>query len=275
MVTGGVAVVGTSAGLAYYFATRGTLEHSARRPERMDTPAAAQDLITRWVSRDGNEVRFATRDGLPPPARWTGPPRIMPIPAGAHEVPVISPRRTRLVPEGFNRMTGERVKYLDAIRRVLRNAGYNWDARVLMILWAIESGWDNSCWGFNVGNIKAQGTVYARSFAELQSTRKVFVTVRESNAVQVFGDRVASIDGYHAFDTAEAYARYTNRLLTTYPGAIAALEQGGEAGAAAFARALYGGPRKYSPANVDTQVSKYTGSFNSTARLIGAARFVR
>lgn len=267
---GGVVAIGGGIA-AYFLLTQGTTQFALRRTVNPANP----DRITEWVSRDGNEVRFVSREGAPTFGSWTRGVYVAAIPAGAHEVPVIEPRRTPLVPEGFNRFNGERVKYLDAIRRTIRGAGLNWDARVLMLLWAVESGWDRAVYGNNQGNIKSQGTVYARSFPELRASKRVFVTVADSVGVSVFGDRVRSIDGYHAFATPEAYARYTARLMGSYPGALAALEGGGLAGAQAFARALYGGARKYSPAPVATQVEKYTGGWNASERLIGAARWVR
>lgn len=270
-----IGVAGTGAAAAgaygiYYLATRGSIEGIARRPLTVIDNAA----LTRWIERDGKEVRFADNRTAPEPKPWTHRAYQFPIPADAREVPVTTPYRTPFVPGGFNRLTSDRVKYLDAIRGILSRAGLNWDARVIMILWANESGWDRAVYGFNAGNIKSQGTVYQRDFPTLLSTKKVFVTVPESVGIMVFADRVASVDGYHAFRSAEDYARYCARILSRYTGAIPALERGGIEGAEAFARALQGGPRKYSPASVEDAVAMFRGSWNSSARLIGA-RYVR
>jgi hypothetical protein len=172
-------------------------------------------------------------------------------------------------------MTRQRVLFLNAIRRAIQSAGLNWDARVLMPLWANESNWDRSNFGYNVGNIKAQGTVFARSFAQLVETKTVWVVVPESTGVMVFGDRVASIDGYHAFANATAYCRYAARRFASFPGALDALQRGGEEGAANFARALQGGARRYSPADMASTLEMFVGSYRKSRRLIGEVDYQR
>ncbi|MBL8228997.1 MAG: peptidoglycan-binding protein [Bryobacterales bacterium] len=242
---------------------------------RNPVASISNESITRWVTRDGKEVRFATREGLPQYASWTRPV-IFPLPPGARNVPVIAPYRTPLVPGGFNRLTSDRVRFLDAIRAALSAAGLNWDARVMMPLWANESGWDRANYGNNVGNIKSQGSVYSPSYARLIETRQVAVTVRESVGVMVFADRVRSIDGYHAFSTAAHYARYCERIFSSYPGALRALQSGGLEGAQAFAHALQSRRgHHYSPASVEDAVAMFRGSYNRSAALIGPDRYVR
>lgn len=258
--------------------------HATAADDHADPPAPARQparVITdhellRWVSRDGQELRFASLQGVPERAgRWTFRSRQAAIPPDAHPVPVMLPVRTPLVPGGFNRLTFERVRYLDAIRHTLRQAGLDWDARVLMPLWANESGWDRFAYGNNMGNIKSQGSVHAPSFPEMVRTRTVHVTVPESVGVMVFTDRWQSIDGYHVFATPADYARYAARIFARYPGALRALQHGGQEGAAAFARALQGNPRhRYSPAPVDSAVREFLGSWRRSHALIGDAAFL-
>lgn len=274
MGAGAAVGVGGLAYGVYYVATRGNLAQITRRP--LGAALTDQDL-TRWVSRDGNEVRLAdNRTGVPDPPPWTHRPYQAPIPPGAHEVPVVSPVRTPLVPSGFNRLTADRVKYLDAVREVLRVAGLGqYDARILMILWANESGWDRSCYGWNLGNVKSQGTVYASSLPEILRTKRVHVTVPESQGVQVFADRVASIDGYHVMPDAPTYARYCDRVVIRsprYAGAEAALRTGGVDGAAAFAQIL--SSAGYSPEPASSRVAMFRGAWAASARLCGS-RWVR
>ncbi len=247
---------------------------TAPPPCRQPVRTIDEEGLTRWVSRDGNEVKFGTLEGTPPPRHWTHRPSRQDAPPGARTVPVVAPYATPLVPGGFDRMSSERVRFLDAIRTTIQRAGLDWDARVLLPLWANESNWDRSNWGNNVGNIKAQRSVYSPSFPHLVRTHTVQVSVPESVAVMVFVDRVNSIDGYHAFASAEDYVRYTARILRTYHGATAALQTGGIEGAALFARALQGGPRKYSPASVDSAVRMFQGCYRRSLSLIGEARFL-
>lgn len=287
----GIALVAAGAGVvAYFLATSGTLAYAARRPIGPPGAPLTNTDIERWITRDGNEVRFADNvTGMPPPREWTHRPYRMAIPANAREVPVTSPVRTKLVPEGFNRLTSERTRYLDAVRRVLQGAGLGaYDPRILMILWANESAWDRASWGYNLGNVKAQGTVYCASYPTLLQTRKVFVTVPESVGVQVFIDGLRSIDGYHVFRTPEEYARYcdrvavkaslyANRTVTvngvTYRGAQDALTRGDVGGCEAFARIISPPTRGglgYSPELPDARAGMFLGAWRNSARLCGA-----
>lgn len=285
MVAGGTAAIGAGVYAAWYVGTHGTMGNIARRPIRMSGQPLTADDITRWVTRDGKEVRFAdNRTGMPDPPPWTRRPTQMATPPGAKEVPVVAPTRTPLVPGGFNRLTGQRVRYLDAIREVLRAAGLgDYDPRIMMILWANESGWDRSCWGYNVGNVKSQNTVYAQSLPELIRTKRVRVTVPESQGVQVFTDNIRSIDGYHVMPDAPTYARYANRVAIvspnyatravvvngrTYRGAPDALRTGGVDGAEAFARIISLGG--YSPEGPDARARMFRGSWAASERLCGA-----
>lgn len=290
------AATASAGGLAYgawYVATRGNLTHALRRPITSGGPLTDND-IERWITRDGNEVRFAdNRTGMPPHREWTHRPYQMAIPPNAQEVPVIPPFRTQVVPGGFNRLTGERVKYLDGVRSILSAAGLGaYDPRILMILWANESGWDRSSWGHNLGNVKSQGTVYAQDYPTLLRTRKVRVTVPESRGVMVFKDGLQSIDGYHVMPDFATYARYcdrvairaplyANRTVTvagrTYRGAADALQAGGIGGAEAFARIISPptrGALGYSPELPDARAAMFTGSWRASERLCGA-RWVR
>lgn len=241
--------------------------------------------IERWITRDGNEVRFADNTtGMPPAREWTHRPYRYAVPTGAKEVSVFSPRKTPLVPEGFNANSGERVRYLNAVRALLQRAGLgSYDPRILMILWANESAWDRACWGYNIGNVKSQGTLYSPSYPTLLRTRKVFTTVPESEGVQVFKDGLASIDGYHTFNDPSVYARYANRVSIiapnyanrsvvvngrTYRGAPDALTVGGIDGAEAFARIISAGG--YSPENGDNRSRMFRGAWNRSAQLCGA-----
>ena len=283
---GSAAAVGAGVYTVYYVATRGTVGNIARRT--LGGPLTAED-ITRWVTRDGKEVRFAdNRTGMPDPPAWTHRPYQMAVPPSAREVPVVSPARTPLVPGGFNRLTGERARYLDAVREVLRAAGLgHYDPRILMILWANESGWDRACWGYNIGNVKSQNTVYAQSLPDLIRTRRVRVTVPESIGVQVFADNLRSIDGYHVMPDPATYARYADRVAIrspnysgrtvsvsgqTYRGAEDALRRGGIDGAEAFARIVSLGG--YSPEGPDARSRMFRGSWAASERLCGA-RWVR
>ena len=296
LAIGAGAAVGVG-GLAYgvyYVATRGRLSFIARRPIRMPGAPLTDEDIQRWITRDGNEVRFAdNRTGMPAAREWTHRPYQVAIPASAQEVPVIAPFRTPVVPQGFNRLTGERVRYLDGIREILRGAGLGaYDPRILMILWANESGWDRATWGHNLGNVKAQGTVYCQDYPTLVRTRKVRTTVPESRGVQVFADNLASIDGYHVMPDFTAYARYCDRVAIraplyagrtvvvagqAYRGAADALARGGLEGAEAFARIISPPSRGglgYSPELPDARAAMFRGSWAASARLCGS-RWVR
>lgn len=282
---GATAAVGAGAYAVYYVATSGNLGNIARRPIQVSGRPLTDEDITRWVTRDGNEVRFAdNKTGMPPHREWTHAPYQMVPRVPAHEVPVIAPFRTPLVVGGFNRLSGERVRYLNAVREVLRAGGLShYDPRILMILWANESGWDRHCWGNNLGNVKAQGTVYAQSFPQLVRDRKVRVTVPESIGVQVFMDNLRSIDGYHVMPDPATYARYcdrvairspnyANRTVTVggraYRGAEDALRAGGIDGAEAFARIISLGG--YSPEGPDARTRMFRGSWAVSQRLCGA-----
>jgi len=283
-----VGVGGVTAVVVYFLTTQGTVAYAMRRPVdpnlRPGSPLTDRD-IELWITRDGNEVRFAdNQTGMPPAREWTHRPYRFAVPPNAREVPVMNPVRTPLVPEGFNRNSGERVRYLNAIRTVLQRAGLgSYDARILMILYANESAWDRACWGYNMGNVKAQNTVYARSYPELLRTRKVFVTVPESSGVQVFKDNLRSIDGYHVFTDPADYARYSNRVAIispnyanrqvvvngrTYRGAPDALTVGGIDGAEAFARIVSLGG--YSPEGPDARARMFRGAWNRSAQLCGS-----
>jgi hypothetical protein len=289
LVTAGIVGVGGVATVVVYFlTTQGTVAYAMRRPvdsnARPGSPLTDRD-IELWITRDGKEVRFAdNQTGMPPAREWTHRPYRFAIPPNAREVPVTNPVRTPLVPGGFNRNTGERVRYLNAVRDILRRAGLGaYDPRILMILYANESAWDRASWGYNLGNVKAQNTVYARSYPELLRTRKVFVTVPESSGVQVFKDNLRSIDGYHTFADPADYMRYSNRVAIVSPnyanrqvtvggrvfrGAPEALTVGGIAGCEAFARIVSLGG--YSPEGPDQRARMFVGAWNRSAQLCGA-----
>ena len=282
-----VGVGGVTAVVVYFLTTQGTVAYAMRRPVdpnlRPGSPLTDRD-IELWITRDGNEVRFAdNQTGMPPAREWTHRPYRFAVPPTAKEIPVTAPGRTTLVPEGFNRNNSQRVRYLNAVRTILQRAGLgSYDPRILMILYANESAWDRACWGYNIGNVKAQGTLYARSYPELLRTRKVYTTVPESVGCQVFIDGLRSIDGYHVFADPADYMRYSNRVAIiapnysrrsvvvngrTYNGAPDALTQGGIDGAEAFARIISLGG--YSPEGPDARARMFRGAWNRSQTLCG------
>lgn len=287
-----IAVTAVAAGagvVTYFLLSQGTVAYAARRPIRPGGPLTDEE-IERWITRDGKEVRFAdNQTGMPPARQWTHRPYRFAIPTTAKEVPVAAPRRTPIVPEGFNRMTGERVRYLNAVRGILQRAGLgSYDPRILMILWANESAWDRASWGNNLGNVKSQGTLYCQDYPTLLRTRKVWTTVPESEGVQVFIDGLNSIDGYHTFSDPSVYARYCNRVAVvaplyagrsvtvngvTYRGAADALTRGDIGGCEAFARIISPptrGALGYSPEGPDERARMFVGAWRNSARLCGA-----
>lgn len=282
VVIAGAGVVGAAAlgGAAYgaYLLTSGTSTGArflTRRPAVIDESA-----LRKWVTWDNKEVRYADTTGAPEPIWWpraraagARKPAALRIarPAGTHEVPVVSPTRTPLVPEGFSALRPSVVRFFQAVKRALVAGGLgSWDARIIAQLWANETGWDRGNFGHNAGNVKSQGQVYAESWDTLRATKRVHVVTPEARAVQVFVDFIGSCDGYLAFDSFGDYARYFGRVIATrYAAAVPAAQRGGLEGAVAFARVL--GAGGYSPESADGRERQMRAFWSRWQSIVGGA----
>lgn len=239
-------------------------------------------FLTKWM-RDANEVQF-TREPWSH-VRFGGPGSGLRVLAtrdraaiatrnGARQVPLVPPVRTPVVPQGFDKMTGDgRTVYLRAIKQLLVDIGESQvDARCVMFLFANESNWDTAAWCHCFVNAKAQGKVEADTFDWMVANQVVRVTDRDATGLYVLQDGLNSIDGYFAFASPQVGMRYAiNRIKAT--GAYDELLIGTLEGAQAFARALSAGG--WSPESADGRAREITGFWNACTRKMGAERFVK
>lgn len=230
------------------------------------------EALTR-LNKDANEIRYLSAEGIPNNQVNNGkrPIIVRSIPAGARRVPLLPPTNTKLVPQGFNRLSAERARYVEAVRAALREAGHSdVDARIIAQRWAIETAWDRACQQNNFGNVKGQGTLFCESWAVLVNEQKLWTTNSVAIGVHALVDRASSADYYPSFASPAAYARwYVAFLLNRYGDAIPAARRGGLEGAKAFAAALARGG--YSPGSVESHVETMEGYWNASIRYCGAA----
>ena len=273
-VVGGVAVAGGATAalvwLATQYARAGSIAHVMRRSPAMSGGRYTLDALVK-LNRDTNELRFVDGSGVP--SHVNGNTRVVrSIPTTARRVPLLPPTRTPLVPQGFNRLTGNgRKTWVLAVRDTLRASGHgDIDARIIAQRWAVETFWDLSCQGHNHGNIKAQGFgVYVESWDTLVREQQVWLNnIPEAVGVHGIVDRVNSADFYPQFASASDYMRFFMRTVGRMGDAVAQARRGGIDGARGFAAAL--ARAGYSPGSVEAHVGEMVGYWNNSARMVGA-----
>lgn len=165
------------------------------------------------------------------------------IPQNARLIPILEPRHAPMLPAGTNVNTKSgRLLCVRFVRDLLGMGGRgNEDPRCVLLELAVETGWFRASWNNNLGNVKAQGSIYARSPAEVIATRQVYTTNYESAGVHILLDRVNSLDAYHAYDDPGVFMRRQSMLYDrTYGGVTAGFVAGGLEGLIAAERILGG-----------------------------------
>lgn len=228
------------------------------------------EALTR-LNRDANEIRFVSAAGIPNNQVNNGgrPILVRSIPSNARRLPLLPPTTTKLVPQGFDRLSAQRARYVEAVRAALREAGHSdVDARIIAQRWATETAWDRACQQNNYGNVKGQGTLFCESWEVLVRDQQVWCTNTAAIGVHALVDRVSSADYYPSFASPAAYARwYVAFLLARYGDAIPAARRGGLEGGRAFAAALARGG--YSPGSVESHVETFEGYWTASIRYCG------
>lgn len=263
LASAGIATVGGY--MLWWYLRNNTTDGALREmtnPTLTIATARALGFPEYWVRWDPKEVRFATRDGLPDPFQWPrvvaengGRPlrhRIEPVPSNAVRVPFALYQRsdTRGIVAGIGESAAinpargaDRVRYLNAIRAVAARSRLAFaDPRLLLVLLSKESNWDRAVHGNNPWNIKAQGSVYSPSYADLARTRSVYVTVPECSRLYILQDNLSSVDAYPAFDSMVDSFNYAHAVfgMDKYTNAIPALAIGGRDGCLQFAESIGG-----------------------------------
>lgn len=251
------------------------------------TPVVARAELRRpppdadWSSR----VRRWALIGNTPGLRATKEVRyVNELPANAREVPVVVPRRTPITGRRINGARRDDVlAFLDALRRELQRAGRgDEDVRCNALLYANETAWNNACYGWNGGNVKAQTTVFyplrGRSIEQcadaISREQRVYTTNPTASEIFLLVDRVNSLDGYAGYETCEAFLRRQKDVTfgRNYPGVLSGYRRGGLEGLIEAERAMGGenpGRLIYSGAPAAARELQARAYWNRMNRLLG------
>lgn len=188
-------------------------------------------------------------------ANTRGEVKYQPHPANAKLVNLVEHVSTPLVPVGNRQTTREgALVYFERVRQALRSAGRGGeDCRCAGLLIAIEGAWGHIEWNNNLGNVKAQGSIYADSPESIVTSRQVWTTNLECDGMHILRDRVFSLDAYPSYPDAATFLRRQKMLLQRrYPDVIPGYEAGDLEGLLRAERSLGG----QNPEGV-----RYSGSF--------------
>lgn len=267
---GAAGVLGlTGAGVAAYLANvyrqQGTIDYALQRAPSMQGGRYTEEALSRLV-RDRYEIRFLNGRGVPPHVNGSTIV-VAAIPPNARRVPLVPPTTTRFVPGGYNRSNAQRIKFFQAIKQW--GIG-NLDVRVIGLRLAQESGWGFACQQHNIGNRKAQGTLYCESWQVLVNEQRVWTTNQVASGVHGLVDRVRSADFYPSFSSFGDGMRDWLQLLSTpkYSRALEGARRGGLEGCIQFARHL--AKEGYSPGTEANAEAEARGYWDSSRSKIGA-----
>ena len=264
----GLGALGTAAYLAWIYRQQGTIEYALRRDPPMVGGRYTEEALSRLV-RDRYEIRFVDGRGVPAHVNGTTI-TVRSIPSNARRVPLVPPTNTPFVPGGYNRNNAQRIKFFQAVK--------SWgigdvDVRVIGLRLAIESGWGYACQQRQIGNKKAQGTLFCESWRTLVDQQQVWTTNQTCDGVHGLIDRARSGDFYHSFSSFRgAMADWLAFLATPkYRRAYDAARQGGLEACVTFARTL--AKEGYSPGTEASQEAEARGYWRACESKIGRAQW--